>query len=79
MPITYKEKDSFRELIKNGVLKNEDSVPKFEENFEEAIKNVNNSIVKTQVKDFFYFHKLKYVLKRVSDFLKDSNRDTKDF
>lgn len=32
-----------------GILKNEDEVPKFEENFEEALRNVNNSITKTQV------------------------------
>lgn len=32
-----------------GVLRNEDLVPKFEENFEEAVKNVNNSIITSQV------------------------------
>ena len=29
--------------------RNEDLVPKFEENFEEALKNINNSITNTQV------------------------------
>ena len=32
-----------------GILKNEDEIMKFEENFEEALKNVNNSIIKTGV------------------------------
>ena len=35
-----------------GILKNEDGVPKFEENFEEAVKNINNSITETKVKYF---------------------------
>ena len=32
-----------------GVLKNEEGVPESEENFDEAIKNVNSSLVPTKV------------------------------
>ena len=49
IPKTYKEKEQFKELIKTGLLKHEGSISKFEENFEEAIKNINNSITSTQV------------------------------
>lgn len=50
IPKNYKEKEAFKELIKAGILKNEDGIPKFEENFEEALKNINNSITETKVK-----------------------------
>ncbi|CAF0710385.1 unnamed protein product [Brachionus calyciflorus] len=49
IPRTYKEKEAFKELIKTGILRNEESIPKFEENFEEALKNVNNSITVSQI------------------------------
>ena len=49
MPKTYKEKEKFKDLIRTGVLKNEDDIMKIEENFEEALKNVNNSIAVSQV------------------------------
>ena len=39
----------FKELIKSGIRRNEELVPRFEENFEEALKNVNNSITETKV------------------------------
>ncbi len=51
MPKTYKEKEKFKDLIRTGVLKNEDDIVKVEENFEEALKNVNNSIAVSQVKN----------------------------
>ncbi|XP_068117926.1 NEDD8-activating enzyme E1 regulatory subunit [Hyperolius riggenbachi] len=44
IPKTYKEKEAFRELIRQGVLKNENGVPEDEENFEEAVKNVNTAL-----------------------------------
>lgn len=45
----YKEKLAFKELVRSGIRRNEELVPKFEENFDEAIKNVNNSIVPTKI------------------------------
>lgn len=36
-------------VMLKGVIKNEDGIPKFEENFEEALKNINNSITETKV------------------------------
>jgi amyloid beta precursor protein binding protein 1 len=51
LPKTYKEKEKFKDLIRTGVLKNEDDIVKVEENFEEALKNVNNSIAVSQVKN----------------------------
>uniref|UniRef100_A0A6I8SWD6 NEDD8-activating enzyme E1 regulatory subunit n=1 Tax=Xenopus tropicalis TaxID=8364 RepID=A0A6I8SWD6_XENTR len=49
MPKSYKEKESFRDLIRQGILKNENGVPEDEENFEEAIKNVNTALNITKV------------------------------
>jgi len=40
-PKNYKEKCQLKELIKAGIQKNDDGVPYDEENFEEAVKNVN--------------------------------------
>ncbi len=52
IPSNYKEKEKFKELIRTGYFKNEHNLPEIEENFEEALKNINNSIVKTQVRLF---------------------------
>jgi len=49
IPGTYKEKQEFKDLISAGVRQSDESVPKFEENYEEAVKNVNSSIVKTKI------------------------------
>ncbi|XP_074059097.1 NEDD8-activating enzyme E1 regulatory subunit [Macrotis lagotis] len=49
IPKTYKEKEAFRELIRQGILKNENGIPEDEENFEEAIKNVNTALSTTQI------------------------------
>lgn len=49
IPKVYKEKLTFKELVRSGIRRNEELVPKFEENFDEAIKNVNNSIVPTKI------------------------------
>ena len=49
LPKGYKEKELFKSLIREGIRKNEELVPKFEENFEEAIKNINNSLSNTQI------------------------------
>lgn len=44
IPKNYKEKEAFREMIRKGIFKNENGVPEDEENFEEAIKNVNTAL-----------------------------------
>ncbi|XP_047385790.1 NEDD8-activating enzyme E1 regulatory subunit isoform X2 [Sciurus carolinensis] len=49
IPKTYKEKEDFRDLIRQGILKNENGTPEDEENFEEAIKNVNTALNTTQI------------------------------
>uniref|UniRef100_A0A2K6E2J7 NEDD8-activating enzyme E1 regulatory subunit n=1 Tax=Macaca nemestrina TaxID=9545 RepID=A0A2K6E2J7_MACNE len=49
IPKTYKEKEDFRDLIRQGILKNENGAPEDEENFEEAIKNVNTALNTTQI------------------------------
>ncbi|KAK1330478.1 hypothetical protein QTO34_010667 [Cnephaeus nilssonii] len=49
IPKTYKEKEEFRDLIRQGILKNESGSPEDEENFEEAIKNVNTALNTTQI------------------------------
>ncbi|RMC08977.1 hypothetical protein DUI87_13974 [Hirundo rustica rustica] len=50
LPKSYKEKEAFKELIRQGILKNENGTPEDEENFEEeAIKNVNTALNHTEV------------------------------
>uniref|UniRef100_A0A8C6D0Q9 NEDD8-activating enzyme E1 regulatory subunit n=1 Tax=Moschus moschiferus TaxID=68415 RepID=A0A8C6D0Q9_MOSMO len=53
IPKTYKEKEDFRDLIRQGILKNENGAPEDEENFEEAIKNVNTALNTTQTPTFW--------------------------
>ncbi|KAM9410124.1 NEDD8-activating enzyme E1 regulatory subunit [Pholidichthys leucotaenia] len=48
-PKNYKEKEAFRHTIREGIMKNENGVPEDEENFEEAIKNVNTALNPTKV------------------------------
>ncbi|XP_069112998.1 NEDD8-activating enzyme E1 regulatory subunit-like isoform X3 [Argopecten irradians] len=48
-PKNYKEKAQFKELIKQGIRKNEEGVPEDEENFDEAVKSVNTSLVPTRI------------------------------
>ncbi|BFZ12834.1 hypothetical protein BsWGS_15873 [Bradybaena similaris] len=43
-PSTYREKNELKELIRQGIWKNNEGVPEVEENFDEAIKNVNSSL-----------------------------------
>nr|XP_061796316.1 NEDD8-activating enzyme E1 regulatory subunit-like [Nerophis lumbriciformis] len=56
-PRNYKEKEAFRTIIREGILKNENGVLEDEENFEEAIKNVNTALnptkIPTVIKDLF--------------------------
>ncbi|KAG8144000.1 putative NEDD8-activating enzyme E1 regulatory subunit protein [Naja naja] len=49
IPKNYKEKEAFREMIRQGILKNENGILEDEENFEEAIKNVNTAVIATKV------------------------------
>lgn len=49
MPKNYKEKTAFKDIIRQGILKNEHGVPEMEENFDEAIKAVNVSLTKTRI------------------------------
>ncbi|KAA0723555.1 NEDD8-activating enzyme E1 regulatory subunit APP-BP1 [Triplophysa tibetana] len=49
LPKNYKEKEAFRQLIREGMLKNESGTPEDEENFEEAIKNVNTVLNPTKI------------------------------
>uniref|UniRef100_A0A3B3VE77 NEDD8-activating enzyme E1 regulatory subunit n=1 Tax=Poecilia latipinna TaxID=48699 RepID=A0A3B3VE77_9TELE len=48
-PKNYKEKESFRQMIREGILKNLNGVPEDEENFDEAIKNVNTALNPTKI------------------------------
>uniref|UniRef100_W5MCD9 NEDD8-activating enzyme E1 regulatory subunit n=1 Tax=Lepisosteus oculatus TaxID=7918 RepID=W5MCD9_LEPOC len=51
-PKNYKEKEAFRELIrqeKTGIRKKENGSPEDEENFDEAIKNVNTALNATKI------------------------------
>uniref|UniRef100_G3PRU0 NEDD8-activating enzyme E1 regulatory subunit n=1 Tax=Gasterosteus aculeatus aculeatus TaxID=481459 RepID=G3PRU0_GASAC len=48
-PKNYKEKEAFRQFIREGILKNDHGVPEDEENFEEAIKNVNTALNPTKI------------------------------
>ena len=43
IPKNYREKKEFKELIRSGIRKNEDGVPLDEDNFDEAIQNVNSN------------------------------------
>jgi len=49
-PKNYREKQEFKELIRAGIRKNEESgVPEDEENFEEALQAVNTSLNPTRI------------------------------
>ncbi|XP_056268503.1 NEDD8-activating enzyme E1 regulatory subunit [Pseudoliparis swirei] len=48
-PKNYKEKEAFRQLIRDGIRKKENGGPEDEENFEEAIKNVNTALNPTKI------------------------------
>ncbi|XP_076811070.1 NEDD8-activating enzyme E1 regulatory subunit-like [Clavelina lepadiformis] len=45
MPKTWKEKKEFKKLVMSGIRKNADGVPEDEENFDEAVKQVNSALV----------------------------------
>uniref|UniRef100_A0A3P9MCI0 NEDD8-activating enzyme E1 regulatory subunit n=1 Tax=Oryzias latipes TaxID=8090 RepID=A0A3P9MCI0_ORYLA len=49
LPKNYKEKEAFRQTIREGIIKTDGGVPEDEENFEEAIKNVNTALNLTKI------------------------------
>uniref|UniRef100_A0A672H068 NEDD8-activating enzyme E1 regulatory subunit n=1 Tax=Salarias fasciatus TaxID=181472 RepID=A0A672H068_SALFA len=71
-PKTYKEKEAFRKLIREGIRKNDNGVPEDEENFEEAIKNVNTALnptkVPSAVEDLFNCEQCKNITSQTSAF-----------
>ncbi|KAI0215269.1 NEDD8-activating enzyme E1 regulatory subunit [Lamellibrachia satsuma] len=46
-----KKKNKLKEIIREGILKNAELVPEDEENFDEAIRNVNSALVPTKIPD----------------------------
>lgn len=57
LPKNYKEKEAFKQFLREGIRKDENGVPEDEENFEEAIRHVNTALnptkIPTVVKDLF--------------------------
>lgn len=49
IPKNYKEKTAFKNLLRSGVLKNEEGVPLLEENFDEAVAATNSALVPTSI------------------------------
>lgn len=49
IPKNYREKKEFKEVIKAGIRKNENGEPLDEDNFDEAIKNVNSVVLPTKI------------------------------
>ncbi|KAJ8686158.1 hypothetical protein QAD02_021952 [Eretmocerus hayati] len=49
LPINYREKDEFKQMIRDGIRKDADDLDFHEENFEEAIRAVNTCIRHTTV------------------------------
>ena len=49
MPKTYKEKKEFKATINDAIRKKDNGMPEEEENFEEALKQVNSSLVQSSV------------------------------
>ena len=50
-PKNWKEKQTFKELIRSGILRNEEGIPEDEENFEEAIRATNTALQPTKIPD----------------------------
>ena len=49
IPKNYREKKEFKEMIQGGIRMNENGVPLHEDNFQEAMQNVNSSIIPTKI------------------------------
>jgi len=50
-PKNYQEKKQMKELIRTGIRTNDEGVPEDEENFEEALRNVNTALLPTSLPD----------------------------
>lgn len=48
-PSSYSDRRQIRDKIREGIMKNADGVPEFEENFNEAINNCNTAFTKTSI------------------------------
>ncbi|XP_073515270.1 NEDD8-activating enzyme E1 regulatory subunit [Phyllobates terribilis] len=72
IPKGYKEKEAFRDLLRQGILKNENGVPEDEENFEEAVKNVNTALnttkIPSNIEDIFNDERCTNITQQSSDF-----------
>lgn len=72
LPKNYKEKEAFRQLIREGILKNENGTPEDEENFGEAIKNVNTVLnptkISSAVEDIFNMEQCENITSQSSSF-----------
>ncbi|XP_077286603.1 nedd8-activating enzyme E1 regulatory subunit APP-BP1 [Arctopsyche grandis] len=57
-PLSYRDKEQVREIIRAGIKRDENGVPLDEENFQEAIRAVNGSVIQTTlpkpIKDILY-------------------------
>ena len=49
LPKNYREKKELKEMIRRGIRKNDKGVPMDEENFDEAIQNVNSLVIPTSI------------------------------
>ncbi|KAM8876574.1 NEDD8-activating enzyme E1 regulatory subunit [Synchiropus picturatus] len=71
-PKNYREKEAFRNFIREGILKNENGAPEDEENFEEAIKNVNTAVnpnkIPGAVADLFNHEQCNHITCETSSF-----------
>lgn len=57
-PLSRREKEQIKDIIRSGIRKDENGIPLGEENFEEALRAVNSSVIQTllptDVKDILY-------------------------
>ncbi|KAI4898641.1 hypothetical protein NFI96_025997 [Prochilodus magdalenae] len=72
LPKNYKDKEAFRKLIREGIRMNENGAPEEEENFDEAIKNVNTALNPTKitsaVEDIFNSEQCESITSQTSSF-----------
>ncbi|XP_033842439.1 NEDD8-activating enzyme E1 regulatory subunit [Periophthalmus magnuspinnatus] len=72
LPKTYREKEAFRQCVREGIRENENGVPVDEENFDEAIKNVNTALnptkIPTAVQDLFNSEQCNHINNQSSPF-----------
>lgn len=49
LPKNYREKNQLKDIIRTGIRCNEEGVPELEENFDEAVRNVNTAVMQTKI------------------------------